>query len=72
MRLHSLGISLTTHHVKALFGEGLAPSIFLLKNVCIYHLNGMEIFTLMQGWSMVSLFSLPSLKHISILKKYLD
>jgi hypothetical protein len=27
----SQGISLTTHHFKALFGEGLAPSIFLLK-----------------------------------------
>jgi PTH1 family peptidyl-tRNA hydrolase len=37
----SQGISLTTHHFKALFGEGLAPSIFLLKNVCLYLLmNG--------------------------------
>ena len=35
----SQGISLTTHHFKALFGEGLAPSVISQKNVSLYSLS---------------------------------
>ncbi|VAH54102.1 unnamed protein product [Triticum turgidum subsp. durum] len=35
----SQGISLITHHFKALFGEGLAPSVISQKNVSLYSLS---------------------------------
>jgi hypothetical protein len=43
----SQGISMTKLHFKALFGEGLAPSISPTKDVSLYLLsNGYSVFKL--------------------------
>jgi PTH1 family peptidyl-tRNA hydrolase len=46
----SQGISMTKLHFKALFGEGLAPSISPTKDVSLYLLsNGYSVFKLQGG-----------------------